>query len=230
MSMIVLLVGGLLPAGLSTKAFAPAVRISAAAEASSQQRPMDAPEADRKPAQPKTLFFSDIGPLSHQPVKETLQPGLSVIYFIGFFRHIDTLPKGDLAVLEGRPGNPIPCLNHQFEKGEIFDSGENRGVGMRMKGFLYIPKAGTYAFQALSNDGIRVHLCGTMIIDDPNVHSDRFSNEAVVEIASSGWHSIQVEYFQRKGTAALKFLWKKPGVQEFEVVPAECFAHIPSKP
>ena len=35
---------------------------------------------------------------------------------------------------------------------KIFDSGAAQGVAMRIKGLIQLPKAGKYAFQAISND------------------------------------------------------------------------------
>ena len=39
-----------------------------------------------------------------------------------------------------------------------------------------------------------------------------------------GWYSIEIDYYQRKGTAALRLKWTPPGGEE-SVVPVEVFAH-----
>jgi hypothetical protein len=66
-----------------------------------------------------------------------------------------------------------------------------------------------------------------MIINDPTQHSDRYAVAAVVDIKKKGWYPLKVEYFQRKGTAAIKFLWRKPGDEDFSAVTAQSYAHIP---
>ena len=109
----------------------------------------------------------------------------------------------------------------------VFDSGVSRGIGIQMNGFLKFSEAGKYGMMALSNDGIRVQICGKTILTDPNVHSDRFSPQAVLDIPKPGWYPVMIQYFQRKGTAAIEMHWKLPGKSDFSVIPAEAYAHTP---
>jgi len=155
--------------------------------------------------------------------------GLAVIYYPGFSaRHLDLLPTGDsIFSTKGVPGKPIPYLNHRFGNTQIFESGCSSMVGIRIRGWLLLEKAGTYRFQALSNDGVRVTLGGFLILDDPQQHSDQLSEVAQVAVQAPGWYPIQVEYFQRKGTATLEFYWHPPGASELSPVPAEVLAHSP---
>lgn len=172
-----------------------------------------------------TLRFDNLNRLQPQPADAALQPGLAVLYFNEFFRHLDQMPKGARAQKEGKIGKPIPMLNHQFGKEEVFDSGRKEGVGVQLTGFLKLSQIGEYGFQARSNDGIRVSLDDHVMIDDPNVHSDRWSNQAVVAIVKPGWYSLQVLYFQRKGTAAIELYWRRPGDTKFEIIPPAAYAH-----
>jgi hypothetical protein len=81
---------------------------------------------------------------------------------------------------------------------------------------------------ALSNDGIRVEICGKMILTDPRVHSDRLSPQAILDIPKPGWYPIMIQYFQRKGTAAIELQWKLPEKADFSVIPADAYAHEPT--
>ena len=159
---------------------------------------------------------------------DQIVPGLSVRYYDDFFsRHLDALPSKKNLFNAGRPGKPIRVLDREFGRTEVFDSGTNRGIGMRMEGLLHIDRPGTYRFQALSNDGIRVYLDGQRIIDDPDVHSNRLSAVAAVDIADPGWHPLEVEYFQRKGTAAIMLYWQPPESGALSIIPARAYGHIP---
>lgn len=161
-------------------------------------------------------------------IKDRLVPGLQVLYFNGMFKNVKQIPDGDRALLEpGRVGQPILLINHQFGENEVFDSGRNRGVGVQMKGYLLLDQQGRYEFQALSNDGVEVIINGNTILIDFDVHSDRLSEVGTLSVEESGWYSLMVKYFQRKGTAALTLYWKKPGKNEFEVVPAWAYGHLP---
>ena len=157
-----------------------------------------------------------------------LKPGLSSWYYLEFFeRDLRELPKSKRTEHPTFGGKPILQLNHQFEKNDVFESGTNRGVGMRMKGFIHFVEPGHYEMQALSNDGVIVYLSGQLAINDPEQHADRLSNLARFKITDPGWYQVVVEYFQRKGTAALKLLWKKPGSVEFVAIPKSAYAHLP---
>ena len=159
---------------------------------------------------------------------EQIQPGLSVRYYDEFFsRHLDSLPSKTDPFKSGRIGKPIRLLDREFGRTEVFDSGTNRGIGMRMEGLLHLPSPGTYRFQALSNDGIRVYVNGQRILDDPDVHSNRLTPVATVDIATPGWYPLEVEYFQRKGTAAIMLYWQPPENNALSIIPAQAYGHIP---
>ena len=155
-----------------------------------------------------------------------LQPGLSVVYIFQKYRNVDQVPTGKAALRMGRRGEPVTMLNHQSGKKEfVFASGRSQGVGMVMDGFLNLDKAGTYRWQALANDGIRMFINNTMIFEDPEVHPDRLTPAGTLQVAKGGHYPVQIIYFQRKGTAALKLYWQPPGAEQFSLVPAEVYWH-----
>lgn len=157
-----------------------------------------------------------------------LKPGLTSWYYLDFFeRDLRKLPKTDRSEYPSFPGQPILQLNHQFDDRNIFDSGTNRGVGIRMKGYIHFPEEGHYEMQALSNDGFILYLSDKLAISDPEQHSDRLSNIAHLTITSRGWYQAVIEYFQRKGTAAVKLMWKRPGGSDFVPLPPSAYGHLP---
>lgn len=172
------------------------------------------------------VFISNLLP-SHEET-DGLLPGLDVFYYVDFFeRDVRLLPKTQSSQFRSFGGKPVEQLNHQFGKDKVFGSGTNRGVGMRLNGYLNFQDPGVYAMQALSNDGIVMSIAGNIAISDPEQHSDRFSNIAHISIDQPGWYQVDIEYFQRKGTAALKLLWRSPGTETFVPVPKHAYAHKP---
>jgi len=158
----------------------------------------------------------------------TLKPGLAVLYFYKFWaRHLDDLPTGDFAIMVGKPGDPIPYLNHKFGKEEVFGSGESRGVGIQMDGYIKLSHTGEYWFKAFANDGIRVIVNEQLVVDDPEWHEDgdRYSNPLNITLSETGWYPLRVRYFQRKGTATLILYWKRPGDKNFTIIPEVAYAH-----
>jgi PA14 domain len=171
-------------------------------------------------------------PLRHQfsaPAAVTVaefSPGLAVFYLDNFYRRTGQMPTLLEAQSQGRPGKPIAQLNHKFApEGLVFDSGESKGVGMVLAGYLHLAEPGEYRFQALANDGIEFSLGGNLLFEDPIVHSDRLSPVGIADIGAGGWYPILIRYFQRKGTATLKFYWQPPGATEFSLIPLEVYAH-----
>ncbi len=181
----------------------------------------------KKAAESVLTEFSVIQPARIQ--QSAIRTGLEVVYYKKFFkRHLRFLPEGESPKYPSFRGKPITHLNHQFGKDVVFDSGESRGIGMRMTGYLHFSEPGTYEFQALSNDGIILRMSGQTVLSDPAQHSDNLSNIGRVTVTTVGWYPIIVEYFQRKGTAALKLFWKTPDSLEFSPVPGESYGHVPS--
>jgi hypothetical protein len=71
----------------------------------------------------------------------------------------------------------------------------------------------------------RVWAGGEQILDDPDVHADRFSDPAWVTIEEAGRYPITVLYFEKKNTSTLQLYWLKPTDEPgpMFIVPAESF-------
>ncbi|MBW1634884.1 MAG: hypothetical protein JRJ68_01290 [Deltaproteobacteria bacterium] len=156
-----------------------------------------------------------------------LQPGLSVVYIEKKYRNINQIPTGAAALRAGYQGKPVMILNHQSDKnGVVFDSGRSQGVAMVMDGFVHLEKAGIYLWRALANDGIRMFIDDRMIFEDPLVHKDKLTPVGSFQAGEAGWYPLNIIYFQRKGTSALKLYWQSPGAEEFGPVSAEAYWHL----
>ncbi len=154
-----------------------------------------------------------------------LKSGLATLYFFDFYNHIDEMPGGRAAFIQGKPGKPILVIDHDFGDGPVFDSDRSRGVGIQMMGRLHFERAGQYALRARSNDGIRVIVDDQTLINDPDKHAARLSPPGTIDIDQPGWYPVLIRYFQRKGTAALGLHWKTPGTDAFVPIPAAAYAH-----
>jgi hypothetical protein len=164
-------------------------------------------------------------PLKPKPAEGLLKPGLAVWYYKKKIRHIGSMPDSDKMTENGYQGKPIPRLAHRFGAGEVFDSGVSQGICVEIRGAIELSKIGDYRLKANSNDGIRIFLDGKMVLDDPDVHGDRFTPQAIIPIDEPGWYELLVKYFQRKGTATLELYWQEPGKGTFEMVPEAAYGH-----
>ena len=86
--------------------------------------------------------------------------------------------------------------------------------------------AGTYTIAMQSNDGVDLKIGGKRVVYDPLVHSDRFSDLILVEIAEPGLYPLHLLYFEKQITATLELYWLKPGGGgQLDFVPEEAFAN-----
>lgn len=166
--------------------------------------------------------FSDLKPVTPQPAADSVAPGLAVNYVFTMVRHVDDIESEG----PGEPGEVLPELNYQSGPGNVLTSDRSDGVGALIRGFIKFPEPGRWLMVAQSNDGVRVRVAGTVVIEDPDVHSDQYSANAEINVAEPGWYELAVTYFERKSTSTLRLMWQPPGKTEFEVVPADAFAHL----
>jgi hypothetical protein len=140
------------------------------------------------------------------------------------------MPSSKWMAKKGLPGEPIRLIANKFGNGEVFGSGKSREICVQMQGYLNFKKTGIYLIKANSNDGIRVFLDNKMILNDPDVHGDRFTPDAEIEIKQPGPYAVLVRYFQRKGQATLEMYWKTPGTDMFDIIPAMAYSHESNGP
>ena len=110
-------------------------------------------------------------------------------------------------------------------------SGKTDGVGAEIEGLIHLAKAGTYAFSVRSNDGFVLDIGGKRILEDVDVHGDRYTKITKLAIAQPGWYPLAVLYFERKGTSTLELYWRPPGDEDADmaIVPDAAFARLKAK-
>ncbi len=168
-----------------------------------------------------------IKPADPQPAAEDLKPGLAVVYYGNFFRHIRELVEWE-EYKDGTPGEPLLELKSRVGLGKVLTSNSDDGVGAKITGYILLDTPGRYSFAFESNDGVRLEIDGQMIVEDPDVHADRFSDIGSVEVTTPGWYPITIRYFERKNTSTLMFHWSPPGTEgTMPLVPGEVLAHRP---
>ena len=154
-----------------------------------------------------------------------IEPGLAVTYYFSFFRRIHEIDEW-AKYKDGTPGEPLPMLNYHTGTGEVLTSGSDDGVDADISGLIHFAEAGDYVLAMQSNDGVRLEIGGKLIINDPTVHADRYSELITVQIAEPGWYPLALQYFERKNTSTLELYWLKPGEEgRLAFVPAEALAH-----
>jgi hypothetical protein len=164
---------------------------------------------------------------SQVPVEASVLPGLRVWYQRNCnIRHVRRMPKPEKFKRGGREGDPVAAIDHRFGRGKVFDSGGYNKVCVLFEGLLHFERTGTYSLRMLSNDGVRVFINDQQVLDDPGVHADRWKVSAPIKVAEAGWYPLRIQYFQRKGTAALRLTWQPPDAEDFAVIRPEAYGHL----
>ena len=89
-------------------------------------------------------------------------------------------------------------------------------VSIRWAGYVEAPQAGDYQFFTESDDGVRLWIDDTKVIDNWSVHAAAFDRASVT--LPAGRHRLKLEYFQDEGDWAIRLLWQPPGAKESRVI------------
>ncbi len=89
---------------------------------------------------------------------------------------------------------------------DIFFREQNDYFGFQYEGFILLPEDGIYSFYTDSDDGSRLYIDGTMVVENDGLHG---MNEEKGTIAlRSGYHPIRVTFFEKGGGNQLKVSYK----------------------
>jgi hypothetical protein len=164
-------------------------------------------------------------PADPQPAAAALKDGLATHYYGASYDTVDEFVSW-LDYREGYEGLPINGLEHRAGKGDVLTSGSKNQVGALITGFLLIPEGGSYQLSVTTNDGIRIHLGGARIHNDPKVGPDRTVESAAFQITQAGWYPLKIWYFEKRGTSTMEILWKTPQSGSFKSISAGDLKHL----
>ncbi|EGD45159.1 putative PA14 domain protein [Nocardioidaceae bacterium Broad-1] len=104
-----------------------------------------------------------------------------------------------------------------------YDSPEDFGLAERFISHalanLRIDAAGTYDFRLISDDGSRLVIDGSEVINHDGLHGETAKDGSVS--LSEGFHDLRVEHFENGGGEVLRLQWRPPGAADFALVPTE---------
>ncbi len=82
-----------------------------------------------------------------------------------------------------------------------------------MEGLIEIQKEGYYVFILDSDDGSKLSVGNTLLIDHDGLHGDNHPKTYMVPL-QKGYYPVRLEYFQKGGGAALKLEYVVPGEEK----------------
>jgi hypothetical protein len=95
------------------------------------------------------------------------------------------------------------------------------GFCLCFKGFINIPEDKVYTFYTRSDDGSRLWIGDTLVVDNDGIHGER---EKWGQIAlRKGFHPIRVSFFDRDGYSRFKVYYRMGGGEKKEIPPEILF-------
>jgi hypothetical protein len=110
-------------------------------------------------------------------------------------------------------------LNFAFGEGGTPGAGlPASGWSARWMGELEAVNSGAYTFKTLSNDGVRVWVNNSLLINNWTDHAQTWDTSSGLWLNAGQRYNIKVEFFDGGGDNAMKLYWSYPG-QADEIVP-----------
>ena len=139
-------------------------------------------------------------------------PGIAVkVYGIG--ESIDEL--AELA-----PGQ-LPSAHYVAQTIDLHSRDQFGGLDFyfitHLDGFLNIAAPGTFRFRILADDGVRMHVADSLLIERRGTQSSTSPEEVSIYL-DAGVHAFNVAHFQSTGPKQLTISWKPPWNDAFEVL------------
>ncbi|HEU0202797.1 MAG TPA: PA14 domain-containing protein [Burkholderiaceae bacterium] len=95
------------------------------------------------------------------------------------------------------------------------------GFSVRWTGYVQAPATGSYRFQTVSDDGIRMWVNGVQLINNWTNHSATTDTSGTINLQAGQKYAITVEYFENTGSAVARLRWQTPGNSTFVTVPRD---------
>jgi YVTN family beta-propeller protein len=92
---------------------------------------------------------------------------------------------------------------------------------VRWSGEFLAPSSGSYRFQTVSDDGARLYVNGTRIINNWTLHSATTNTSNSINLVAGRKYSIRMEYYEQGGSAVAKLLWRTPSSSTYQVIPRQ---------
>ena len=91
---------------------------------------------------------------------------------------------------------------------------------VRWTGTVEASASGSFQFQTYTDDGVRVWVNGTQVINNWTDHSPTTNTSGTVTLTANQRYTITVEYYEKTGGATMQLRWKVPGSTTYVAIPA----------
>jgi mono/diheme cytochrome c family protein len=114
----------------------------------------------------------------------------------------------------------VEAVNFNWGTGSPAAAVNSNQFSVRWTGFLQAPTSGAYRLRTYSDDGIRVWLNGSQIINNWTDHAPTNNTSGTVNLTAGQRYSLTIEYYENGGGAVAQLRWRLPNTTGYQLVPA----------
>ena len=91
----------------------------------------------------------------------------------------------------------------------------------RWTGTVQAPATGSYRFQTVSDDGVRLWVNGVPMVNNWTLHGSTTDTGPVINLVAGQRATLTLEYYESTGSAEMRLRWLTPGNINFVAVPRD---------
>ncbi|SFV27039.1 PA14 domain-containing protein [Thermoflavifilum thermophilum] len=121
-------------------------------------------------------------------------------------------------------------INFNWGNGS-YAQGQNTDLfSVRWTGQVLAPVTGSYTFSTVSDDGVRLWVNSSLLIDNWTDHPPTTNTSNPISLTAGQKYDIVLEYYENQGGAVVKLQWSYPG-QSTQIIPqSQLFSNSGSQP
>jgi hypothetical protein len=148
-----------------------------------------------------------------------LVPGLVARYYE--LPPLEVLP--DFTTIDPYLEEVVASVDFASTDGAFAGSGRADQVGAVFTGWLEVPEPGFWTLATSSDDGSRLFLGETLVVDNDGLHG--MVTRSTTVALGAGFHRVRLEFFENGGGAGLLLRWAGPSTSS-QSVPAARLFHV----
>ena len=110
-------------------------------------------------------------------------------------------------------------VDFDWGSGEAISGSGTSDFSVQWNGFVTTGTSGSYTFQTLSDDGVRLWVDGVLLIDNWSEHGVTTDTSSVVTLSAGVQVPIRLQYFERSGNSEIRLQWSNPDTTGFIAIP-----------
>ncbi|MEV4657080.1 ricin-type beta-trefoil lectin domain protein [Micromonospora sp. NPDC049301] len=128
------------------------------------------------------------------------------------------VPLSEICTLKPAQTPNVDKLMSTINWTSTADFGFDNYFVSQVLGNITTTQAGSYTFRLSSDDGSKLSIDNTVVINHDGLHGATPPKEGTVTL-TAGLHPLRIDHFERDGGQQITLEWKTPGSSSFVVVP-----------